>query len=258
MMSNLVRTAGKFLQDNSPGLLTAVGVVGTVSTAVLTARSTFRAADILAEVNSNDGTIPDEDIVWLTPQEKIRLVWKVYLPPVVTGTLTCAAIIGANYIGQRRAAALAAAYALSERAFADYKQQVVQKFGERKEQQVRDDLAQNLVSRHPVDESTIISTGGGNVLCFDQYTGRYFYSDMETLRQAENAINHVIINSYYASLTEFYSYLGLPPTKFSDEVGWNSDRLMALHISTTISEDQRPCLSLDFAVSPIRGYWKAK
>jgi hypothetical protein len=60
----------------------------------------------------------------------------------------------------------------------------------------------------------------------------------------------------YASLSDFYHLIGLPSTSFSDEVGWTSDKLLELEISTVLSEDERPCLSIGFNVAPIRNYYK--
>jgi hypothetical protein len=70
------------------------------------------------------------------------------------------------------------------------------------------------------------------------------------------AVNYQILNHFYASLSDFYGKVGLPSTSFSDEVGWNSDEILDLDISTTLSDDNRPCLSIDFKVVPVRDYFR--
>jgi hypothetical protein len=77
---------------------------------------------------------------------------------------------------------------------------------------------------------------------------------MESLRKAQNDINHKIVNDYYASLTDFYNLIGLAETAYSEEVGWNSDKLLELEFSAVMSSDNRPCISIAYNYAPIRGY----
>jgi hypothetical protein len=101
----------------------------------------------------------------------------------------------------------------------------------------------------------VVATSGGTALCLEPYSGRYFQSDMEALKAAQNALNYQVLNSYYASLSDFYDLIGLDRTKLSDEVGWNSDELMELTFSSCLA-DGKPCLVMDFHVKPIRDYYR--
>jgi hypothetical protein len=92
------------------------------------------------------------------------------------------------------------------------------------------------------------------VLCYDNISGRYFQSSMEELRQAENKVNYELVHHNQASLSFFYDQVGLPPTRHSDEVGWNSNNLLEINYSTQMSTDNRPCIVVDFVVGPITGY----
>jgi hypothetical protein len=96
--------------------------------------------------------------------------------------------------------------------------------------------------------------GNGNVLCFDAYSGRYFESSVETIRQAVNTTNSYILDHQYASLSHFYDEIGLPPNGISDEIGWKSDDLIDVTFSTVLAPDKRPCLCMDFACRPIPEY----
>jgi hypothetical protein len=236
------------MQDHSPQLLTALGVVGTITTAILSARAGYRAAVILAE---EERERPDEP---MEAREIFEATWTQFVPAVATGSVTIASIFGAQIIGGRRTAAIAAAYALSEKAIGEYKDKVIEKFGESKERAVRDEIAQDHVRLAPVGKNEIVVTGGGDVLCYEMYTGRYFYSSAEHIRRVENEINHQVINSYYASLSDLYDKLGLHRTQFSEEVGWNVDHLLEIQFSTTLSDDDRPCLAINFKTSPVRYY----
>ena len=149
---------------------------------------------------------------------------------------------------------MAAAYAIAERGFEEYREKIVEKLGERKEQAARDEIAQARVTKSPPPDDMVLLEDGLSVLCCDLFTGRYFLSDMETLRRAMNTINYQVNNDYYASLTDFYDQIGLPKTTMSDDFGWNADKLLELDFSTAMTPSGKPCLTFDFRVMPIRGY----
>jgi hypothetical protein len=69
-----------------------------------------------------------------------------------------------------------------------------------------------------------------------------------------NDVNFKINNDLYASLTDFYDRIGLERTAMSDDVGWNSDKLLNLRFSTVLSEDGRPAISISYDVYPLRGF----
>lgn len=251
-LTTILKQAEKFTTDHSPQILTGIGVAGVVTTAVLTGKATIKATRLLDRhpyVELGEGKARPLDT-----KEKVQLVWKLYVPPFIVGATSVAAIIAATQIGTRRAAAIAAAYAMSEKAMSEYKDKVVEKLGENKERSLRDDIAQDRVKNNPVTENSIIVTGGGKVLCYEPYTGRYFMSDMEALKKAQNDLNYLVLNNYYASLSDFYDLIGLDRTKLSDDMGWNSDKMLELTFSTVLSDDDRPCMVMDYQVVPIRDY----
>ena len=104
------------LNENSSTIFTAVGVGGTVATAYLTGRATFKAADLIAEAEVKhlldddeevvEVSINDSSIIKLSKTEKTKLVWKLYLPPVASGVLTITSIIVAHRISAKKIAAL--------------------------------------------------------------------------------------------------------------------------------------------------------
>jgi hypothetical protein len=250
-LTKRIKQFEKIVQDNSPTILTGVAVAGTVTTAILSGRASFKAADLIWEAE-NDPATPK---LPLDLKAKFKLVGTLYIPAAGVCTLTIGSIIMANRIGNRRAAALAAAYALSEKAMTEYKDKVIDRIGETKEQAIRDEIAQDQVAQTPGSNSVVL-IGNGDILCFDAYSGRYFQSRVETIKKAENELNHQILNDMYASLTDWYTLLGLPRIEVSDEVGWNVDKLLEIKLTSVLSEDDRPCLSVNFNVTPVRGYYK--
>lgn len=248
-ITDVAKNIEKFAIANSPAILTATAVTGTITAAVLTGQASFKAARLIAEQEEADQAI-------LETKEKVELVWTLYIPAVTIGITTVGAIVMANQIGTRRTAAMAAAYSVSEKAFGEYREKVVTKLGEKKEQGVRDEIAQDRVTANPPSQQQIVMIGDGDVLCYDQFSGRYFKSSMENLKQAQNEMNLQIINENYASLNDFYDQVGLDTIEIGDEFGWSSDNKVDLRFSTTFSTDQRPCIAIDYTTSPHQHYSK--
>lgn len=264
MIAELQKKAQHLLSENASAILTAGGVVGTVGTAILTGRASFKAAEIIhleeldrvveaEKVTEDDKPI---EIQRLSKTEKVGLVWPQFLPPVGLGVATIASIIMANRISATRAAALAAAYGVSQNQLEEYKTKALEKLGVNKEQKLRDELAQDRVNENPPNKEVII-LASGNVLCYDMLTGRYFQSTVENIKKAENRINTVLTNTQSASLSEFYDEL-LPATTYTDNVGWSQieDGMIDVKFSTVMSPNQEPCIAVDFNVYPHPDYTK--
>lgn len=245
--SSILTRARKAAADNSPAILTAIGVAGTVTTAYLTGKASFKAAEVI-----RDNASEKKEPAHVTTQENIEAVWKLYVPAVGTGLITIGSIIGANRVSTRRSAAMAAAYSLSQDAFREYKSKVLERFGETQERSVRDEIAQDFVNKNP--PSTTVVIGIGNQLCCDRHTARYFMSTLENLKKAENDTNYQILHDNCASLTDFWDRLGLVKTDESDEIGWNSDRGLKIDYGAAIAEDGQSCITVSFMTVPIRNY----
>jgi hypothetical protein len=181
-------------------------------------------------------------------------VWHGYIPATLVGAASVAFILASNRIATKRITALAIASGISERAFNEYKERVVEKFGENKARDLRDDVATHRVAEDDVTNKEVVITGTGEVLCYDMHTGRYFMSSHEAIKKAENQINYNLVHFMAASLSEFYEEIGLPPTSYSDAVGWDINNHMEVYVTTTMSADNRPCLAIDFSNPPVPEY----
>jgi hypothetical protein len=254
------KTIEKFVSDNAPGILTGVGVVGAISTSVLSVKATIKAKDILAEeTDRRFRDIPDigiDEAKRFTKSETVKLVWTEYIPPAGTLAVTVAAIVCANRISAGRMAALATAYSLNEKRFSEYRDKVVEKFNPNKERQLRDEIAQDRVTENPPKESQIIITGNGDVMCLDIPTERYFKSNMEKLRQVMNDINAQVNEFGSAPLSDFYVALGLKETPYSEDLGWTRDSLLNVQFSAVLTSDNQPCIAIDYQMDPIRGRFR--
>lgn len=253
-MTSLVsrlKVVEKLAVDNSPVLLTAIGVAGTIGTAILTHRAATRA-----EIWRNNQMRRVEDGTRFEPdkREQFDNTWMLYIPPVVSGVATVSAIVLANHIGTKRAAALAAAYTISEKAYTEYREKVVERIGEKDERQIRNNVAQDRVRQMPPTEGNVLMVAGGDHLFMEMYTSRYFRSDIETIRKAVNEINFRINTHGYASISDFYDLVNLSHTAVSDEMGWNSDKLMDVEYNAVLSDTGQPCVAINFMTGPVRDY----
>jgi hypothetical protein len=247
------------MKENSSAILTAGGVIGTVATAVLSGRAAVKAQDILAfERTLEDCTsTPDTEPKELSKSQKALLVWPQFIPPVLVGSATIGSIVAANLMSARRAAALAAAYGMSQKQLEEYKGKITEKLTGPKRQAIDDEIAQDRVTNNPPKDKEVIILAGGDVLCYDMLTGRYFRSTVEQIRKAESEINADLVNHQYASLSSFYDKIGLPATNFTDTVGWGlhgQDLPLSVQLSTIMTPDEKPCVAIDFDTQPSFNY----
>lgn len=250
----LAKQVEKFAIDNAPGILTGVGVVGAATVAYLTGKATIKAVDLIdSEKHRRHLMTPveKEEDIELSKQDILKTVWTAYLPPAGALGVTMTAIICANRISTGRVAALATAYSLSEKRFGEYKEKVVEKFNPNKERQVRDEIAQDRVNANPPKDAQIILTGNGDVICYDLPTGRYFKSNMEKLRSVQNDINAQVNEIGFAPLSDFYVALHLKETPYSEMLGWTPGRLLDLQFSAVLTDDNQPCISIDYGVETL-------
>lgn len=244
-ISNFIKTVGNKLSEHSPEILTGIGITGLLSTTVLAVKATPKALHLIDEKKEENNT--DE----LTNMEVVKTCWKCYIPAAVTASVSVACLIGANSVNSKRNAVLATAYKLSESAFSEYKEKVIETIGEKKEEEVRDKIAKDRIEKNPVNNNEVIITGKGDVLCYDVVSGRYFKSDVDKIRKAENTLNKKLMNDMYCSLNEFYDLIGLPFTQMGFDLGWNvNDSLVEIEFSTQLSEDDTPCVVIQYSVLP--------
>lgn len=249
-----MRRTGQFLSQNSPSIMSAAAVGGVVATAYLTAKATLKAKEQISDLEDANRDYGTNEGV--TPKEKVEACWKFYVPAGISGAATIACVIGANQIGIRRQAAMLGAYTLADTAFREYKDEVLTQIGANKEQKVVDEIAKRKMDENPPDNQVII-TGGGEQLCYDTLSGRYFYSDAESIRRAANDVNEEILGgNMWASLNEFWARVGLGDTTLGDEVGFNLGNTMDITFTSHLTPENKPCLAITYTRLPKADYGK--
>lgn len=252
-MAALFKDIRVAISKHSPEILTGLGIAGMVTTTVLAVKATPKALDLIEDRKEELDLHPSEK---LHPVEVVKASWKCYIPAAITGVSSVACLIGASSVNARRNAALATAYNLSTTALAEYKEKVIETIGEKKEQVVRDKVAEEQLKKEPVNQSAIIVSGKGNTRCFDTITKQRFTSDIETIRRIVNDLNERMINGEdYISLNEFYYELGIDGTSIGDELGWNITRgKIKVDFNAQLDSDGVPCIVIDYVVAPEYGF----
>lgn len=209
-MNKLVHRTKLFVGRNGSTILTCMAGVGLVATAVLTATSTPKAMTRVENAREEKG----EE---LTKVETVIAAAPAYIPPILTGVATLACMFGANALNKRQQASLMSAYALIDNSYKEYKKKVNEVYGEDASQNIQSEIAKDKY------EDCDIEPENGMKLFYDDFSGRYFESTMENVLQAEYNLNRDLNMQCYATLNDFYEYLGLIPIDGGDELGWNAD-----------------------------------
>ena len=247
-----VKSIKGVLERHTPEILTGIGVAGMVTTTILAVKATPKACLLINDRKN------ELEVEKLPVTELVKTTWKCYIPAVVTCGASIACLVGASSVNFKRNAALATAYKLSEAALSEYKDAVIETIGEKKEQSVRDKVAEERLKKNPVSKSEVIVTGNGTTLCYDPVGNSYFKSNIQQIESAKNKLNARMLSENYVSLNDFYDELGIGPTKLGDDLGWDiyKDGLVEIAFSSQLAEDGTPCLVMDYSIAPRYEYYK--
>lgn len=247
-----VNKIGFSLKKHSPEILVVSGVIGAVASTVMACKATLKVNDILEEhketmdkiyeaptddpqVYSEDDKKKDTVIVYT--QTAVKLV-KLYGPAVILGTLSVSSILASNNILRKRNAALAAAYAAIDRSFTEYRNRVVERFGEEVDHQLRYNVKAQEIEETVVDEKgkekkvkkTVEVADPNTESIYQKYftrTNPNWENDsdfVETfLRMQQNYANDLLRANGHLTLNKVYDMLGFQDTKAGMVVGWVYD-----------------------------------
>lgn len=240
-----------FIKQNSPAILTGLGVIGGVTAAVMACRATTKLATIKANTQQNIDEINNHveengyseeyteedhknDIVIVKTKGALNIV-KLYAPAVAIGVTAVFCILSGNHIMKKRNAALAAAYTVLDRGFNEYRNRVKERFGEEIENQIRYDIRPETV------QTTIINEDGTETIVeetkdvphvnfesiyarfFDEYCTGYSKSPManiNTINLVRAQAQNMLETRGYLFLNEVYKLFGMDQSEAGQVVGW--------------------------------------
>lgn len=248
-MNNLLRHTKLFVSRNGSTILTCMAGVGLVATAVLTAQATPKAMKRVENAREEKG----EE---LTKFETAIAAAPAYIPPIVTGVTTLVCMFGANSLNKRQQASLVNAYALLDNSYKEFKKKTAEVYGEGAVEKVKSEIAKDKCEESDIEPSD------GMKLFYDDFSGRIFESTVERVQEAEYNINRDLSLQGYATLNEFYNYLGLVPIDGGDELGWSAGMNFDYywqewidfgHLKTTMGDDLE-CINIVMFTEPTLGW----
>ena len=237
------------LQKNAPKILVALGASLSVGAVVSACKATPKAQDILydtkaeldavdktAETHSEEYNASDaaKDKAIIKSKAAGKLI-KAYAPTIILEGAALGCFFGSHHILNKRNAALSAASLITENAFKDYRQRVVDRFGE----EVDKELRYKMVDKEVVEEVTDSKGKTKKVkknYKYSEYDGfsefdRWFVDGVngwekdnaynkEYLRQREQEANRECKKYGYLVLNDVYRRIGFLKTKAGSAVGW--------------------------------------
>lgn len=242
-LAKLIRLGAGKAVKHSPKILTVLSVMGVISTAKLASDAGVKSNAVIIDLRNQNPEV--------TKKELAKAVVPVYIPTLLMGGATIGCMIGATTVASKRNAVLASLYSATELALKQYQEKTFALDEGKTDKRVRDAVAKELVESHPVRTSEVIVTGKGKSLCYDSLSGRYFESDIDTIKRAMNRINRAILSEMWITLNQFYDELGLTPIQLGDRAGWNVDNMLDLKFSSQIASDGRPCIVVGYYTEPI-------
>lgn len=263
LMSFLEKAEG-FTKKNSPTILAGFAIIGVISTAYAAYKAAPRAEKILKlyREDMRDCHPKDKEAKKAVVEEAVKKMIPVMAPPVISGGITIACIVSSHNASNRRIAALSAAYTLSENTIKNLNGKMEEMLGEKKTKTIKDSIMKDRLDKDSekdkkiVEKGDLIMTGNGTVLCKDLYSGRLFYSNAEKIKQAIAKCSYDIVSEMYISLNDFYREIDSPnlePIPMGDDLGWNIDDTnhgkLPISLSALLTEDNKPCLCIDYDIS---------
>lgn len=242
------RTVGRQIlktQKHAPTILFGAGVVGVVATTVMASKATLKLDEIITETNDKydlakaildrgEANYQEADynhdliVIKVTAAKQIG---RLYGPSVVVGVISIACLTGSHRILTKRNVALTAAYSVLEKGFNEYRQRVIDEYGEEKEAEIR----------YSVETREIETTGkdGKKSKKNENKIGpksasiyaRYF-DDSSTswqkqpeyntffLKCQQNYANDLLTARGHLFLNEVYDMLGIKRSQAGSVVGW--------------------------------------
>ena len=163
-----------FAHHNKPVLSGWLGIVGYLAAIALTVPATLKAERAINEKKQELGKET------LTPKETLMAIAAPAIPVVtVAGCATIASIDSINE-GAKRTAEWVAMYELKDLAFREYKEKTKQIIGEKKEQKIRDEIAQDKIDQNPPQANVNVympesKDGNYKVLHYEPILGFYYW-----------------------------------------------------------------------------------
>lgn len=252
----LVYRAGFQIKKHSPEILMILGGIGVVISSVKACKATLKLPEITesakvtvdeAKKMAADETVEDytdedckNDIRIIGAKTTVEVA-KLYAPSVILGSLSLGSMFVSNGILRKRNIALAAAYAVVDKGFKEYRERVIERFGEDTDKQLFYNLQPKIVKELVPDENdptvmrevekTVMEVNPNGLseysIVFDELNSKYYRDEalynLNFLSEQQFEANRQLRMNKHMFLNEVYDMIGVPRTIAGQYVGWTYD-----------------------------------
>ena len=248
-------------KKHAPAILMVTGAVSVVTGTVVACKATLKAQEVLDSLKEERESIKqaaeavEEGKTELTYTEEQKTkdtvaaytratmsMAKLYLPAAVLISTGIVAMFASNNMLKKRCASLSAAYATLDSIFKRYRKNVVDKYGEEVDKELRYGVQKKKIEVETIDPNTgkskktkkevaiVDIDKSSDYARFFDCNSKYYYADedgrpqnnsnMFFLTQREKEANYRLQRQGYLFLNDVYDMLGLEPSIAGQSVGW--------------------------------------
>ena len=210
-----------FIKKNAGTILSVMGSIGVVATAITAARAAPKAIKLLDDAREEKGSK-------LSKMEIAQIGFKTYLPVGLVSAATITCIMSANVLSRNKQANITSAYALLDQSYKDYRRKVIEMYGEETDHKIIEAIAVDRAKEVRISASymcdnvdlSLDDNSGKPVLWYEEYSKRFFEATLEQILSAEYHLNRNYILRGCATINEMYDFFGLDPVEWGDDLGW--------------------------------------
>lgn len=224
----------EFFKKNKPGIAIGLGLSSMFMATLTGIRYAPEARDALEAKKEELG------VDKLSAVDTVKTVGLYFLPPIIFTGTGIFLILKGNQMNLDRGAAAMAAYAISESTLREYREKTREIVGEKKEKDIREAVGKDIMTHNPAVPGTIIVTGKGDCLCFDNIARQHFMSSKTKIESIINQINYDMLHGCDTiTLNEYCLRMGLEEVELGQELGWdvNSNGLISVSFTSSLTED---------------------
>lgn len=180
----------------------------------------------------------EQNVDKLSVVDTIKTAGKFYILPILSEVVSIVCLSKSRKDDRASSAALATALAIREAASKTYVEKVKEVLGDKKEHEVQALVDKEQMEKSPFSRTELIVTPKGTTICYDPWSDRYFTSDREAIKKAENEINRDLRDELFVPLNELYYRLGLKETEAGKLLGFDMDKgYLEITFTSQLTED---------------------
>lgn len=242
MKLGIVKSVLTGFRKHERTILTAVNIASTLAAVYCAVKDTpklMETLDILREAEA-------------TNMEKVKAVAPVVARTAAFTTISVAASIANHKVASDTIHTLSDMCAVANLAKDEFRVHTEKIVGPEKIADIEGSIAQEHATRAIENSTAAIDTGKGHDLFYDDWSGRWFYCDINYIRKIENDTDNAIGNEMQVSVNEFYQRLGLPSVGSGKYYFWNADRCRHIDIRTEpgLNDMERAYTAIYFGNTP--------